>query len=548
MKKGRIFCCAAVVLAVCLGVSLMWLKWSQKQEVKHFTAFMAVQRDEEGKKNRIKDKISELTGVQVDVQWLAGQEASERLERMIQTGELPDFIDGSDATNLLLEADVLVPLEGYLEDFPNLKRYFSEEEWESLRKEDGHIYFIPQFNVVQGHETSTITSDEAFWIQKRVLEWAGYPKLKTLDDYFDLILGYLEEHPVSDGKPNIGFEILCDGWRYFCLENPPMFLAGYPNDGCAVVDPVTQKASVYDTLPEAKQYYQKLCEVYNQGGIDPETFTLSYSQYLDRLRKGNVLGFVDQYWDMMSVQNSLYAQGREDRTYVPFAITASESITGNYNCVASSLNVGGGLAVTKACSDVEGALAFIDQLLSPEIMKLRYWGEEGIDYQVGEDGVFYRTDEQRKLRENGEYQKANFYEYPYFPTYAGMLADGINTVLPDHQPGEYYTTLSSYDQKILDAYGYKTWKEFTGPLTEGEPWFPLYSCITDWPTDSAYGKARENMEEVKRNWLPKVIMSSEKEFGENWSAYMSTYRANVDVEAYEAQLDLEIQKRIRSKE
>lgn len=38
-------------------------------------------------------------------------------------------------------------------------------------------------------------------------------------------------------------------------------------------------------------------------------------------------------------------------------------------------------------------------------------------------------------------------------------------------------------------------------------------------------------------------MSDKEEFEENWSAYMSTYQANVNVEAYEEQLNQEIQKK-----
>ena len=36
---------------------------------------------------------------------------------------------------------------------------------------------------------------------------------------------------MEDGTTNIPYTILCDDWRYFCLENAPQFLDGYPNDG-----------------------------------------------------------------------------------------------------------------------------------------------------------------------------------------------------------------------------------------------------------------------------------------------------------------------------
>ncbi len=37
-------------------------------------------------------------------------------------------------------------------------------------------------------------------------------------------------HPTVDGQPTIGFEIISYDWRYFALENPPLFMAGYPNE------------------------------------------------------------------------------------------------------------------------------------------------------------------------------------------------------------------------------------------------------------------------------------------------------------------------------
>lgn len=248
----------------------------------------------------------------------------------------------------------------------------------------------------------------------------------------------------------------------------------------------------------------------------------------------------------MDAQNILYANGKDDRTYVPLPITVDQKIKGKYNCSELNLNTGTGLGISVDCKDVEGALQFLNDLLSPDVMVLRYWGEEGIDYEVDEKGIFYRTEEQRNNWSNGDYLKENSCSYTYFPAYEGMLADGINTVLPAEQPGEYYQKLSEYDKKVLDAYGFQTWKEFLGEEVEGNPWFPLYSCVADWPVESDYGKARAKMEEVKRLWLPKIIMSPEEEFEENWSSYMSNYQANVDVEAYVNQLNQEIQKRVQA--
>lgn len=512
--------------------------------VKEFTAFVAVPGENIEKENRMQQVIGEKIGAKANVCYLTGQTAEEKISSMIDKGEYPDFIHGSGATKMLVEAGGLIPLEGYLKDYPNLKAYLTKKQWDSLRQPDGHIYFIPCFDVVYGKNMSVYNSGEAFWIQKRVLKWAGYPQLHTLDEYFDLISRYLKENPGTEGQENIGFEILCDDWRYFCLENPPMFLAGYPNDGCAIVDEEMGKARVYDTIPEAKQYYGKLCEMYHQGVIDPETFTLSYSQYLERLGTGRVLGMVDQYWEIMSVQNRLYAEGKEECTYVPFPITASKDIEPDYNRSAISLNTGEGIGISVSCRDVEGALKFFNDLLSPEVMKLRFWGEEGKDYLVDKNGVFYRTGKMREDAGNDDYRKSNYCQYTYFPCYEGMLADGINACQPMEQPGEYLASLSEYDNDVLNAYGCRTWSEFLGPEKKGAPWFPLYSCINTWGEDTSYGIAAKNMERIKRQWLPRVIMSPEGEFEKNWEAYQEAYFKEVNVKAYEEELNREIEMRM----
>lgn len=489
-----------------------------------------------GKDNRIQKLIQEKTGARADVEWLTWQTSDEKIDSMIKEQEYPDFLNGSDATGKLLEAGAYIPLEGYLDDYPNLKNYLTDEQWESLKQKDGHIYFIPPFGVYHGKDMAVIPSGEAFWIQKRVLKWANYPKIVTLDDYFDLIRRYMKENPQTDGEKNIGFEILCEDWRYFCLENPPMFLAGYPNDGCCVVDTKTKKVSVYDTLPEAKQYYSKLSQEYDRGIIDPECFTMSYEQYLEKLASGNVLGMVDQHWQFTSAEQILANEKRTDRMYVPLPITANPSIKGAY-LSKTGLNGAKGIGITKDCKDVRAALKFMDDLLDPEIVVLRNWGEKGIDYEVDEKGVFYRTEEQRKKAADKDWKKRNRCPYTYFPHYDGMLKDGINTVIPDEQVGEFQATLNREDRKLLKAYGYDRWIDFLGEQEEIEPWYPLYSVTGQWGNDTDYGKAKEEMDKIKKKWLPQVIIAPYRDFEKEWNGYMSEYRDKVNVKAYEQELE-----------
>ena len=200
--------------------------------VKEFTAFFAVPGSEINDDNEIEQKIAEITGAKCKETWLTGQTAQEAVGTLIAGGEYPDMIDGGDGMKQLYDAGALVALDDYIDKYPNIKEFLTDEEWDKLRQDDGHIYWINQFGNIYGEEKATTHSDEAFWIQTRVLKWADYPEIHTMDQYFDLIEKYNEANPtMDDGTENIPYTILCDDWRYFCLENAPQFLDGYPNDG-----------------------------------------------------------------------------------------------------------------------------------------------------------------------------------------------------------------------------------------------------------------------------------------------------------------------------
>lgn len=514
---------------------------------KHFTAFNASAGKELPDNNRMKGKIAEKTGVKVDETYLTGQTPKERIGVMVAGGEYPDFIDGGDGTQSLVDAGALIALDDYIDSgkYPNISNYLTKGEWARCKQPDGHIYYIPQYSKVQGKVTDTTQSGEAFWIQKAVLEWANYPKITTLDQYFDLIEKYKEANPTIDGKPTIGFEILSYDTKYFCLENPPQFLAGYPNDGKAVIDKTTHEAKLYETLPEAKQYYKKLGEEYQKGIIDPETFTANYDQYISKLSTGSVLGMIDQQWQFNNAELALKQEGKDDKTWVPLPLVLDASVKPHYRS-KPDFNGGSGLGITTSCKDVDGALKFINDLLDPEVVAMRSWGEKDVDYQVDESGKFYRTEEQRTQQKDQDWANQNMCPYSFFPQFKGMQADGINTVQPAQQPEEFRATLTDTDKKILDAYGYQTFADFMNDPSneENEAWYPIWSYVNNLTADSPAKIAYTKMDDIKKQWLPKIIMTDPSNYESTWNDYTTALTTGADTKAYLDALTKEVQRRI----
>lgn len=515
------------------------------KDIIDFSMFIAMPGPEINDGNEIQEIIAQKTGVRVKETWLTGQTAAEAVGTIIAGGEYPDFIDGGDGQMALYDAGALVAWDDYLEKHPKLKEMYSDEEWDRFRQEDGKIYWANIFQNTYGESKATTHNDEAFWIQARVLAWDNYPEIKTLDQYFDLLERYAAANPtMEDGSEVIPYTILCEDWRYFCIENAGQFLAGYPNDGSVIVNTETMKIEDYNTSETTHRYFQKLNEEYHKGIVDHEFATQTYDEYIAKLSTGRVLGMCDQWWDFYATVNDVFKQqglDLEGCNYVPLGLTIDEGMENMWHTYGDTQNLANGVAVTTSCKDVDAAFQFLEDCLDQEIHDLRFWGVKDVDYQVDEDGLYYRTEEQRMQWANKEYQASHRCVYSYMPQYRGTSRDGKNAMSPEEQTSEFFSSLAQPLVDCFNAYGVTTYVEMIGSVEkETGPWFPMYSFSNNMTTETPGGVAWTKMGEVKHEWLPKVVMSDS--FDSTWSDYMTAYEGCAP-EDFLAEMQTELDRR-----
>ncbi|CAM3836563.1 MULTISPECIES: type 2 periplasmic-binding domain-containing protein [Paenibacillus] len=480
--------------------------------------------------NKIYKLIKEKTGASFKFEFLAG-DIDQKLGVMIAGGDYPDMMT---ANQKLTAAGAFIPLEDLIEEHaPNLKKHY-EKYWNMMKDpNDGHIYNLPNYGVTNADVSSSWYSGPAFWIQKDVLAEAGYPEVKTLDQYFDLIKQYKEKHPTIDGTPTIGFEILNYDWKNWGLFNAPQHLIGHPNDGGVVVK--DGKAEIFADKDYAKRYYKKLNEMNALGIIDKETFTQNFDQYMAKISSGAVLGMFDQHWNFQSAENALITQKKDERTYVGLPLVFDEGIRDHYkDRPALNLNNGFGITVNASEEQAIRIIKLLDTLIQEDWQKILAWGIEGEDYIV-KDGRFMKTQEQRDLFTDATWKLANKADsfYGQAPKMEGLFSDG-NATDAAAQPEEILAGMKEYDKNFLAQYGFNSYVDFFSPAPENDIAYPAWSVDLVDGSEAKIVNTKQN--ELSTKYLPKAILAKPEEFDSVWDEYVKEIR-NLNIKAYEDRIN-----------
>ena len=494
--------------------------------------------------NKITKLIEQELGVTLKYEIVTPDNVDQKIGVMLAGGQFPDLVGTTDLQMRLLEGGALLKLDDMLAtgNYPaiaeHVEPYIKKMSYTGGEVEDG-LYIIPNYNRFYGDITGGTYYGPAFWIQKRVLADAGYPSLDdmTLEKYFKLIEDFKAKNPQTEGIDTIGFEVLASVGREWGMTNPPALLAGSPNNGGVIVDEAGN-AEIYANKDIAKNWFKVLNEQYNKGLVDPESFTLTFDQYVAKLATGAVLGMHDQGWNFGTATDSLRSAGKDEYTYVPL-MPVYEGVTPWY-ADRDVMNTNQGFGVSVSSKIPEKSLKFLDLMLSEPWQKVLSWGIEGEDYLVDDNGRFYRDDQMRTNSRDLTWRASNRLEalLDVLPKHQGQFSDG-NAYGPDDQPEEFFATLTDYDRNFMEQYGKKTWREFVNQPPENPKYYPAWNI--GLPDEA--NEVNQQLTDANVQNLPKIIAGSPADFEANWQAYLDTIN-KIDVKVYEDAINAGIQDRL----
>ncbi|KAA8786169.1 putative aldouronate transport system substrate-binding protein [Paenibacillus sp. 4624] len=498
-----------------------------------------------GMKDEVGKVITAKTGITLNGEF-AVSGGQDRISLMAASRDYPDIVSPKGELSKLVDAGAMLDLTDLIEQHaPNLKKlYGNSMNRLKYSNEDQSIYVLPTYYAV---DQKYFDAGGGFGIQHRVLKELGYPKVRTLQDYENILRAYSEKHPMTDGQPTIPLTLDADNWRIMITVTNPAFLAtGAPDDGEYYIDPVTYEAKLHYKRPEEKEYFRWLNHMYNEGLLDQESFVQKSDQYKSKIASGRVLGLIDQDWGYADAEDALKSAGKAEATYSHFPVTLSEDMK-DHSFQDTGFVSGWGIGITTSNPDPVRTIQFFDYLASEEGQILMNWGIQGQHYEI-KDGtrVIPAAVQEQKTNHASAFQRES--GIGLYKNMSGRYGDGVkdstNNYYTTNFPEQIQASYTQAEKETLQAYGASTWKDLFPNEEEFavKPWGAAYNMPT--PGDSDYNVIFQKTQDIIRKRIPEAVLSSPDQFDAIYDGLIAELN-QAGAEKMEKQYTVLIQNRVR---
>lgn len=302
----------------------------------------------------------------------SGGEAAQKLSAMIVGDDLPDFIWTDKGTDVerLREAGKLVALDDYIDNYPNLKEWLTEDAMNMLRSEDGKLYQFPNWY------NSEPFGNAGYVVNKGIYESLGSPDLNTPDDLYEFLKQVKEEFPDV-----IPFETHVNAQGVDVLYSA--FAEGHaPADKRIKAVPEGDKlTSLFnnEAYIESLKFANKL---FREGLMTQDAFTQDLEQVEEKVLNGRVAVYASSSPTEFATvgHGNLKSEDPDDGYFMIWPI-AKEGLDRDNIYPGSFEMLGWNVAVIPVNEEdperPEKVFAFLDWLTGPEGQSIQNFGEPG---------------------------------------------------------------------------------------------------------------------------------------------------------------------------
>lgn len=331
-------------------------------------------------------EMEKRTGVHLEcITPVLGQEQTQ-FQLLVSSGDLPDFIEGTQGYvgggEAMINDGLIVDLAQHLDQMPNFKKQL---EMSDLRKKEvytdtGKVSHFPGF--IENDEESEIFV--GILIRKDLLDEVNMEIPVTYDDWYEVLTAFKEQCGIS--KP------LVPGPEMFGQNN--MWSSGY---GFGYVDyfgtnvPFYQKDGKvrYAPLDDTelfRSYLEMMAKWYSEGLIDPDFQTVTDINAQISTYSSLDCGACITPYSLAPVLAGIGQASKPDFEYVCAPIPVlKEGDTPHMYAATSQINLND-VAINVNCENLDLALSYWDQYYTEEASLLSCWGVEGETFEYDENG------------------------------------------------------------------------------------------------------------------------------------------------------------------
>jgi len=304
----------------------------------------------------------------------------QKFNTMVASKDLPDvmFMDRGPLVEKLRQAGKLVPLDDYLDKYPNLKKYAGEETLNMLRSDDGKLYQFPNWY------TSTPMGNGGYMINKTIYKELGSPRLETFDDLYAYLKLVKEKFPdvipFDIGYGTQGISILYSGFG----ED---HTAAYTSYGFV---PSGDKLTSLFANPAFKETITFASTLFREKLITQDALTQTRDQVVEKLNTGKVAVYAS--YDTADLGSQATVELKKNDPNAGYTmiwplrkegVDPNKVYPNNYDSIGWNVNV-----ITTEAKNPEGIFAYLDWLTGEEGERIIFWGPEGLYWEgTDEDGA-----------------------------------------------------------------------------------------------------------------------------------------------------------------
>lgn len=308
--------------------------------------------------------LEEVSGFKVSYDMLPAENTDQALMLEVSTGTDYDILFLTTGQwNQLLDKNLLVPLEDYLEGHDNILNNIFEPGWSYVTR-DGHIYGIPQ--------GSRPTNYNGMLYRKDLFEQYGWEFPDTLDEFYDLLVEIKETTgliPLTGKGWYLETVTSAFGLGHSFVLNEDGSVQSYLRDSDAM-----------------KGYLEFMAKLYSEGLIDIDWPVNTSSTVAEKMTSGQA---VMTYTSAMNGGSWTQSMKQIDpESTVEFGLKVPLSDEDGNKIINGAYGMSYVACVVKGNEDtIDLVMDLIDWRLDDDNFRLMYNGYEGVHWEYNEEGA-----------------------------------------------------------------------------------------------------------------------------------------------------------------